>query len=379
MKNKLSAPATVKLTVKQNRTRSKNNSKRSKKPSAPSISSAGTGFLKCTLASPDFGAGSGFIGIPDEYEGRVVTKRHQFTGGLEAYTDSMDQYYVQLPIPGLAYLWGERLAGTTGALTLKPVFYSDTAALFPPTDMMANVSAFRYASNAIEIINTSSMLYAAGSIQAWKGKVTLSDASVTHVGSFASDRVAIIGGLGSLVNSTKPTTVLKSKEGIYLPSFNSESTYEWSSVVDNLSFDHLTTNQSFGGVEDAYITFTTTGNSFAGIGNFEASVIKIPAVAGQTQGVVRTWACVEYQVNPISFLFEYAMMAPAYDPAALAMAKAYYKQVPCGVAYKDNAVFWENFVKWVSRASKVLKYVPGPVGAIAQGVSDLNDIGHGLW
>lgn len=345
------------------------------------LSPAGLGFAKCTLASPDFGSGSGFVGIPDEYEGRIVSKRHQLTQGHSGYNNGYDQYYVQLPIPGIAYFYGERGAGTTGAITLTPVFYTDTnTSMFPVSDPLSNVSSFRYASNALEIISTTAPMYAGGSVQAWKGKVVISDAVTSATGTTAQVEVPVIGGIGPLINSTKPTSVFPLREGIYIPAFNSESTYQWTAIESNIQLGDIVTNQIFAGTDDNSITFNIGGSyAFTGIGNFEATVVKIPAIPQYTNFTVRAWACVEYQVSPKSILFEYAMMSPAYDPAALALVKAYYKQVPCGVTFKNNAVFWDNFIKWVSRASKTLKYVPGPVGAIASGVSDLIDVGHGLW
>jgi len=69
----------------------------------------GLAFLKCAFAAPDFESDSA-AGVPDEYSGRTLTKKHRyistFTGG------TTDTFFLLLPTPGVAYWTAIAPAGT---------------------------------------------------------------------------------------------------------------------------------------------------------------------------------------------------------------------------------------------------------------------------
>lgn len=331
---------------------------------------AGIAFQKCTLAPADF-QDTGFAGIPDQFDGQVVSKKHTLVGALPSYTAGNDLYIVQLPTPGVAYWTGNRAAGSTTAITLTAVPYDDSGTLFPTGAENTNISAFRYASNVLEFVPTVNSMTWGGAIEVWKSKVTMSDEviSVNTGGGFADGKY--IGGLAEALNTKKPMSVFALKDGAYCPAYNSDAEYTWEKVNTNFSYVSLTLNQTLAPTLDAVITFSGSTVGFLGIGSFETTIMKFPAIIAAQTGMLRSWACVEYQVSPTSIIYDYAHMSPTYDPVALAMVKAFHKSRPCAVPWKDNATFWEEFRKWAGIASEAASYLPGPVGLIGKGFNSI--------
>lgn len=334
-------------------------------PSARSrLTPAGTAFTKCTLAPADF-QDTGFSGIPDEYDGQVISKKHTLVGSLPSYTTGHDLYIVQLPTPGVAYWYGDRAAGSTTAITLTAVPYDDSATLFPTGAEDQNVSSFRYASNVLEFVPTVNSMTWGGAIEVWKSKV-MQNSAVTSAGGGLLD-TDYIEGLAQSLNTKKPMSVFALKDGAYCPAYNAASTYEWVVPRTNFTYASLTTNQALAPTIDATITFSGATVGYVGLGSFETTIMKFPAIIAAQTGMLRAWACVEYQVSPTSIIYDYAHMSPTYDPVALAMVKAFHKTRPCAVPWKDNASFWEEFRRWAGIASEAASYLPGPIGLIGKG------------
>jgi hypothetical protein len=358
--------------------RSKTGSRKKKMRSGPrrTITAAGRAFQKCTLAPFDF-TGTDFVGIPDEFDGQVITKNHRIVSSLPSYTTGHDLYIVQLPIPGIAYFYGDRAAGSTSAITLTAVSYDDTATLFPAGHEDYNVTDFRYASNVLEFVPTVNEMTWGGSVQVSKAKVEMVSAAAPFGGG-AIGTWEYVGGLAELMNSLKQQAVFPLNQGAFSPAYNTEANFEWRPVTSAYSLTNLTTNQSTAGPVDAVITFAGTPN-FTGLGTFEATVMKFPAIIASQSGLIRCNACIEYQVTPTSIVYDYAHMSPAYDPLALAQIKEFHKNVPAAVKFADNATFWETFLSWTSKAATIASYLPGPLGIVGTGIKDLIDVGHGLW
>jgi len=372
-------------TKPRQRTRKTKRTQRKKKGKTMSkmagMSLAAKAFLQCTLAPADVDTNASFVGIPDQHDGPIVAKHHVLTTPFPAYTPGKDVYVVQMPIPGLAYMWGERTAGTTGAITLNPVFYDDTASFFPSTAEDTNATAFRHASSVIEYINTNNEFTWGGALEVWKGVVkhgrTVTSTVVTGSGYLELD---YLEGIGPLLNTAKPSLVLPLHDGVYVPAFNTEADFPFKDIRVIETFDlGLTANQSGASTADNFVAYGGSSAPFMRMGSFESTVIKFPSLIANQTGMLRTWACVEYQVSPLSIIWDFRRMSPAYEPAALALLKAYHKTLPVGVRFKDNATFWQSFLTWVARGAAVLKYVPGPVGLIASATGDLLGKGHGLW
>jgi hypothetical protein len=342
------------------------------------LSPAGIAYQKCTLAPFDFNQGTGFVGIPDDYDGKVIVKTHLSISSLPSYTAGNDVYLVQLPIPGIAYFYGQRAAGSTGTLTLTAVEYDGNTTLFPAGNETANATSFRFASNVMEFMNSSNDMTWSGTIEVAKGKVALSTLlNSTTLGSGYADE-PFIGGLAQICNSAKWESIFSIKDGAYCPSFNTEATHEWSDIDAGNNLARLSSNIALAPTTDRTIAFAGT-NTVVGLGFMEAIVFKFPALAASQAGLIRTQACVEYQVNTSSLLYDYAHMSPPADYKSLALIKEYHKQIPCAVTFKHNASFWENFKLWAGRAAKLISYLPGPVGALGEAGKILLDDGHGLW
>lgn len=337
---------------------------------SPAISAAGLAFQKCTLAPADF-QDTGFAGIPDEFDGQVVSKKHTLVGSLPSYTTGHDLYIVQMPIPGIAYFYGDRAAGSTSAITLTPVSYDDSATLFPAGGESQNIAAFRQASNVIEFVPTVNSMTWGGSIEVYKAKVRLTEAPGA-VASSVYQGFKFLEGLEEAMNGKKPSSVFALKDGCYVPCFNSEATYEWQAPEIAFTWAVMNANVSAGPSYDSAVTYTTGGTpNFVGLGSFETSIIKFPAIIASQTGLLRAWSCVEYQVSNSSILYDYTHMSPTYDPIALALVKAFHKNSPSAVPWKDNASFWENFRKWAGLASEAASYLPGPIGMIGKGFNSI--------
>jgi hypothetical protein len=388
--NKNNKKVTVKTTVTQRVPKKDANTKVTRRKAKPqkskglgktALTEAGSAFQKCTLAPADFTVNTGFQGIPDDYDGLTVSKAFKLINSFPSYTTGNDVYIVQLPIPGVAYLYGQRAAGNAGAITLTQVCYDDASTLFGAGTETNNVEAFRYASNVIEIIPTVNEMTWGGSIQVWKSRVSSVNAVNTTISSGSYSTLYAIDGLGS-INSVKASSVFPFIDGCYVPAFNTESTYQWTPVIANFPWADLNTNisNSAPSARDSIIAFGVGAPiNYLGIGTFEATFIKIPAAIASQTAVIRSWACVEFQVNPMSIMYDYAHMSPMCDPVALMMVKEFHKSLPAGVCWKDNASFWESFLLWSKRITNIGKLVPGPVGQLMGGFNQLITEGHGLW
>lgn len=348
------------------------------------ISAAGAAYLKCTMAPADFRAGgTGFVGIPDEYSGSIVTKEWRYVGALPTYTTGYDVYIIQLPVPGVAYFWAQRVAGsTTGALAFTPVLYNSANTYFPfatsTTTEDTNVSAFRYASNVIEIIPTVNEMTWAGSIQVWKSDIRLITEPVSDGAVFAT--FDYLGSMATLA-ATEPNGVFAFRDGVYAPSYNKDTVYDWTPIRCAFAWSELTANQNNAhNVYDNLVSWNNPGSfNFVGIGNFEATIIKLPGLPASQTAVIRAWSCQEYQVSPMSNMYDFVHASPPCDFRAMALLKEYIKTIPAGVPWKDNASFWATFLEWVRKGAAVASHLPGPVGAIGGGITTLMDIGHGLY
>lgn len=330
---------------------------------------AGLAFQRCTLAPFDF-SDTGFVGIPDEYDGKSVAKRNSLVSSFPGYTAGNDLYIIQMPTPGVAYWYGDRAAGSTGAITLHAVGYDDSASLFPSVaGEDFNVSAFRYASNTIEFVPTVNSMTWGGSIEVWKAQPRMSYKDGTAAASGYA-RIDFVEGLAQAMNSLKPQSIFALKDGCYSPSKCMESAFLWTPPIVGMSTSVLTANQGTNST-DVALTFSNSAFNWLGLGNFETTIIKFPAIIASQTGLIRCESCMEYQVSQTSILYDYAHFSPTYDPKALAVVKAFHKAIPSAVPWKDNASFWENFCKWAGIASEMASYIPGPIGAIAKGFNGI--------
>lgn len=378
---KRSAKIVVQKVVKQ--TKAKKKTKRRRRGGKlggglDSLTPAGLAFLKCTMAPADFTKNSmNFTGIPDEFEGKVITRSYDATNSLPSYTTGNDLYLVCIDSPHVAYMWGQRAAGSTGAITLTPVYYDGVTSLFPNNAESTNVTDFRFASNVIEVECTNNEMTYGGQIQQWKSELEMVETTTGTLSGTMYPDAPIIEGWSTL-NTVKPSYARSIKVGCYSPNFNRQASYEWKPIRVNTPWSYINANQAAQASDENFVTVTSS-NTFLGLGSRECTVIKFPAIIASQTAIIRSWACVEYMVNPTSIIYDYAHDSPKYDPLALALLKAYQSEMKSAVDVAHNGTFWSEFVDWARKAATVVSFIPGPVGAIASGFKDLLELGHGLF
>jgi len=253
-----------------------------------------------------------FEGIPDAYDGRVLTKTWTYTSSLPALTDGKDTYLVCLPVPGVAYFYGQV---TAGSLTLIPVYYPDHLSVFVGGQETTNASAFRYGGLAMEIIPTVNAMTWTSSVQVFRGPVELSIKAVS-----ASATAYSLGGLMPLVNSVKPDAVHPFNMGCFCISRQTDTDFPFHPVLENTITNEINVAQTTGATA---VTFgATAGQQFTGLGSMESIIYKIPAYTAAGNALtLRTWAFMEMQVTSTSTLYEYTHISPPSDAVALALVK----------------------------------------------------------
>lgn len=364
--------------------RGQKQNKKKKKPkrsvnhnSRSAITPAGTAFLKCSMAPADFSIVPNFSGIPDEYDGYSVVRNLNLTSSLPDYEPGNDLYIIQMPIPGVAYLHAQRPPGLSpSSLTVwYPVFYDGISSMFPFGNENVNANSFRFASNVLEVISTANEMTVAGSVHAWKSQVNMGHDMKVAPGSPFFTESPFIEGVSAIL-STKPQSCFPLCEGIYIPAFNSQSTYPWTPILTGCTFSEMNNNQLLGPTSDRFFQFGDDSTTpFLGLGSFETSIIKIPAATVGQSCIIRAWCCLELQIPETSVVYDYRHLSPTYDPVALALLKKYRSTLTTAVTWKQNATFWQNFIKWSRTILKGVSYIPGPLGIIAKSTLDIADSG----
>jgi hypothetical protein len=299
-----------------------------------------------------------FQGIPDSYDGRVVTKTWNYTGSLPALTDGLPTYVVSLPVPGVAYFYGQVVGG---ALALTPVYYSDYQSLFPTGYESTNATNFRYAGQALEFIPTVNQMTWTGSVQVFRGPVELS----TYA--FSASAVALtLNGLSALVNSSKPDAVHPFNMGCFCVSRQTQHDFPFHQIHPSTLTSEVAVSVLSSGTS---VTLAGT-TPISGCGSMEAIVYKIPSYSAAGNALtLRSWSLMELQVSSTSSLYEYSHISPAHDPVALSLVKKVYNEVQLCVPFYENEGLWSNIWSFIKQATAMLSFVPGPVGEVATGAS----------
>lgn len=320
--------------------------------------------MKCTTSPNDMEMDS-FQGVPDTYDGRTIAKRFTSVSTYTSPTTALDTYILLAPTPGVAYWTATCTAGSGSAtLAFQGTLYSDATTLFPQPADTSVVSAFRYASNVFELVPTTNEMTWQGNIQVYKGFI-----EQTNFGSTAGSSTSFIISGFELCNSVKPNAVFPYNNGVYTVTAPSDPTMPWTPCSQDTPYnnvDPISTNRT--------ITMTAAGLDFIGLGKHESVLIKLPAVssASVNSGIIRTWACVEFQVNSSSILYDYSRISPPHDPLALELARRFIHENPAAVPFYDNDTFWQRVNAWIIKTTGVLRLIPGRVGAAAGAVNLLS-------
>lgn len=323
------------------------------------LSLAGQSFLKATLSPPDAPVGE-FVGIPDNYDGKVLCKTFTSVTSIPTFTAGRDAFLVSLPIPGYSYFYGESIAGV---VALTGVQSDDFATLFPQNYETDNFAQFRFAGMGFEVIPTVNAMTWTGSVQVFRGPVTISQAPQSTTTSTTT-----IGGLAPLIYSSKPEAVHPFNMGCYCASRPSDVNFPMHPVLTGALNSEIAVSPF--GVAKAVTIQGVAGQVIPGLGTMEAIVYKIPGYSATGNvGTIRTWANVEFTVSSASVYYEFARISPPEDQLALALARRAYTELMLCVPFYENDGTWERIWSWVKRAAGMMSFIPGPVGEIASGFS----------
>lgn len=324
------------------------------------MTQAGLSFIKAASCPADFQVGE-FVGIPDEFDGHVVTKTDALVAAGPTFTEGADGYILLLPIPGVAYLYGEHTTPTH--ISFTPVFYPNNDTVFPAAYTDKNFNKFRYGAQAMEIIPTVNAMTWTGSVQVFRGPIDMTTSAFAPGGMYTS-----ITGPENLLWSSLPDVVHPFNHGCYCVARHTEADHPFRPIVSRTLYSELS-------LPPAGVTMTwgiAGDEAFTGLGNMEAVLYKIPMYsAAGNQYTIRTWASLEYQVATSSLYYQFTHPSPAYDPLAIAMLRRLFNEIQVCVPYYENDGLWNKIWTWLSRATTALSFVPGPVGEIAGGASTM--------
>lgn len=330
------------------------------------MSDAGIAFLKCAFAPPDFQANS-VSGIPDDFRGATLTKKHRSVGTFQFSTGN-DYYFALIPSPGICYYLAVVAAGTPilANTVFNAVYYSDYQTLFgSTTNQTANqVNRYRFVSNHFELIPTINQMTWSGSIQAWKAPIQMVE---RPAGATTSDLFTVTGLNGAnttIANQYSGPFIM----GLYTGCYNNGATYSFCDVYEALfSIPNVVSAADFGQLVPSV--------SIPGIdNNFESMFIKVSGITASETAILKTWACVEYQVISTSSLYEYQSLSP-HDPLALELYREIISNLPVGVPFEENEGFWQRVLRIVNQLSRGASLLPGAPGLFASGLSLMTDAG----
>jgi len=317
-------------------------------------------------------------GIPDIYDGKVLMRKDQLSTAV-SMTASFDTFICTVPLPGVAYLSITVASGTFPTATSNwqptyyPGYYSGTTGLAGNTSYWTgdNVTAFRYASSCVGIYPTSSIMNSSGAIQVWRAPIKLEIAQ-RRAGSppGPSGNYYAVTGLESTSGVGPENFTTKFLDGCYSVATCNQPDFDFQTIITGLDGAPVS-----GILPSEVDQYGYVSAPVAGIGFMDTTIIRLTAPAGTSNSfVIKTWNCVEYQVNPTSPLYMYAGTSPSHDPVALELYHRIKKNLPVAVTAAQNAGFWSRVLNIIQSVSKVASYIPGPIGMIAGGVNNLANV-----
>jgi hypothetical protein len=338
----------------------------------PMISKAGLDFLKCATAAPDFD-NAGSSGIPDEYAGRTLSRQHTLNASISC-ANGKDTYFIFAPVPGVAY-WtiSVNIGASLSTGVWTTVTYQDFASLFPtpPASTLnyaVNVNNFRFASLIAELKSTMNQMTWAGTITAFRTRITQEvRLALTQGASGTTESQWILTGFNQL--DTPPISDVYTgsvNDGAYTMAFNRDATFSWTPIQVSTAVVPATVSTDVLG---------SVNTPFTGCGNFDSIVYKVTVPAGSSDQsfLLRCWACVEYQTLITSALYQYTRLSAPYDPAAIAAYRKLLEALPIAVPSKQNANFWQTVLRIIRGVTNITNLIPGPIGAISSGVRAITD------
>lgn len=330
---------------------------------ARKLTSEDMAFLKCAFAAPDF-ATTNVAGVPDQFNGMSLTKKHR---SITSYGVTVNDHYILLSsVPGVAYFALIKSAGVPVVATdiFLPVLYSDFNSIFGVNsgNTADIVQRFRYVSNHIEIIPTTNQMNWTGNIQCFSMPVTVTTDQTSGTG---ADSLAVTGLQGCNSTNAQQYTA-PFNLGCFAGAYNRDSTFKFSPIWEGVpQIPSIALPGTFGvlGLLPGLVAYPGFDNGM------ESILIKITGVTATESMLIKTWACVEYQISPGSGLYEYQTLSPCYNEETLKLYREIINSLPVAVTYMDNADFWNRVLSIIKRVSGVASVLPGPYGLVAGGVN----------
>lgn len=362
------------------------------------LSKAGTDFLKCAFAAPDFADDQG-AGLPLGGDHRVLLKKHRFETTLSlagAATTGTSYYFIAAPTPGQAF-WVCDVAGNTaldGSTLWNSKSFNDcfgANGLFTDSAIKRadNVTSFRYASLAAEIKDLTSAYTSTGGLRVQK--LDLKQCLVnTNYNILQCDKQGFtnpikVSGTGFTDSAATPTALSISqlsipvsqpilsgleatgvefsrayvghpKKGAFSIATRARDDSAFRPIIEN--YQNLSNGSMYGKLNAPYLGIDDAMNSL---------FFRVDVPASVTLSIqLRAWACVEYTVVNSSALYEYSRLAPPRDALAMQLYYKYAEQLPIAVEAWQNDFSWEKLWAWVKTAlATAAAVLPGPAGVVA--------------
>jgi hypothetical protein len=341
------------------------------------ISEDGMSFLKCAFAPPDF-ANSNVRGVPDEYQGKSLVKKHRLVSSQAFSSASTDYYFLVLPTPGYAY-WTASVtsgAGIVASTVFTGVPYADCTTFFNSggtagTSTADIVDKFRYVSNHFELVPTANQMTWSGNVQCWKFPATLFVRQNNLTTGAEGGNLWSIAGFQALNATNADQYTGPFNLGVYAGAYNTGAKFDFSQILEYITAVPSTAYSALGD----FGQLSATTNGFTGFDNqFDSMVIKVTGMGTNTANtaIIKTWACVEYQALPGSGYYEFQTNSPC-DLVALDLYRKVINQLPPGVSFVDNDSFWQRVLQIIRQISGGMSVLPGPYGMAAGGVNRLSN------
>jgi hypothetical protein len=338
------------------------------------LTNAGRRFLACAFAPPDFNIDPG-QGIPDEYNGKALMRKHVLTKPV-THSAAKQTMYLIAPVPGMAYFWAETAIGSSFAnVAFTGVPMPGYSTMFPSTtNTNSNVCAFRYASMCAGLYPTGNLTTMAGSIQVYKAKLSLSRTFV-QLNFATTPAVAVpmdtptIEGLEALDTIPTDNFACNFADGCFTQSTCNQPEFEFKSITEGYA------NLPIGALTAAAAGMFTNliapaGTSITGLGDMDAICILVNSPAAAVNpAILKVWACIEYKPNAASALYEFCSISPPLDTMALSAYRGIANSVPVAVRAVENANFWARIKAMLNKVLGATSYIPGPIGAASAGLN----------
>lgn len=325
------------------------------------------------FAAPDFPVLTP-SGIPDMYTGRTLVQMFRYVEGITIPSD--DYFIIIPPVPGVSHFVHEGVPDQNTSWLGKN--YSNYSSLFGElaADTADTVTAFRYMAQLAELVPTTNNMSWTGSISVYKVpvKATLSNyISTLEIPNADSLDVAglnwTITGLEGVTATNSDQYTAPSNLGCFSAAHQNNNDFPFTNTIEGYGVcpkPLVKLNQV--DVPVGQYGRLTPEKCFPGFGQLDTIVIRITGAKNNTF-VLKTWAAMELQINNQSALYQYTIQSPIHDPGALLAYNSMVRSSPNAVSYYENAGFW-NFIKnAIKTVSGAMSALPGPVGAIANGVN----------